>query len=89
MYYILLYSVLCSQAIQQQSFSKTEGEGDVADGSSEGEERDSIEDVEDDKGKLKEDRSGFKRKRTASSKVPGHHKLVIRPVITLYHTVNL
>lgn len=56
------------QAIQQQSFSKTEGEGDVADGSSEGEERDSIEDVEDDKGKLKEDRSGFKRKRTASSK---------------------
>uniref|UniRef100_A0A8C7QZ74 HDGF like 3 n=1 Tax=Oncorhynchus mykiss TaxID=8022 RepID=A0A8C7QZ74_ONCMY len=56
------------QAIQQQSFSKTEGEGDVADGSSEGEERDSIEEVEDDKGKLKEDRSGFKRKRTASSK---------------------
>ncbi|CDQ91523.1 unnamed protein product [Oncorhynchus mykiss] len=78
------------QAIQQQSFSKTEGEGgDVADGSSEGEERDSIEEVEDDKGKLKEDRAGFKRKRTASSKVPGHHKLVIRPVITLYHTVNL
>uniref|UniRef100_A0A673Z381 HDGF like 3 n=1 Tax=Salmo trutta TaxID=8032 RepID=A0A673Z381_SALTR len=57
------------QAIQQQSFSKTAGEGgDVADGSSEGEERDSIEEVEDDKGKLKEDRAGSKRKKTASSK---------------------
>lgn len=92
LYSILLYSVLCSQAIQQQSFSKPAGEGgDVADGSSEGEERDSIEEVEDDKGKLKEDSAGFKRKRTASSKVPGHHKLVIRPklVTRLYHTVNL
>uniref|UniRef100_A0A4W5JDV5 HDGF like 3 n=1 Tax=Hucho hucho TaxID=62062 RepID=A0A4W5JDV5_9TELE len=56
------------QAIQQQSFSKTAGGGDVADGSSEGEERDSIEEVEDDKGKLKEDRAGSKRKKTASSK---------------------
>lgn len=41
----------------------------MADGSSEGEERDSIEEVEDDKGKLKEDRAGSKRKKTASSKV--------------------
>lgn len=70
LYSILFYSILCSQAIQQQSFSKTAGEGgDVADGSSEGEERDSIEEVEDDKGKLKEDRAGSKRKKTASSKV--------------------
>ncbi|KAI1889701.1 hypothetical protein AGOR_G00165660 [Albula goreensis] len=55
------------QAIQQQSSSETEGEGgNAADGSSEGEEADSIE--EDDKGKQKGDKAGSKRKKTASSK---------------------
>ncbi|KAL1007508.1 hypothetical protein UPYG_G00087740 [Umbra pygmaea] len=57
------------QAIQQQISSETEGEvGNVADGSSEGEDGDSIEEVEDDKGKRKDDKSGLKRKKTVSSK---------------------
>ncbi|XP_018620499.1 hepatoma-derived growth factor-related protein 3 [Scleropages formosus] len=55
------------QAIQPQSSSETEGEGgNTADGSSEGEEGDSVE--EDGQGKQKEDRAGAKRKKTASSK---------------------
>ncbi|XP_061102558.1 hepatoma-derived growth factor-related protein 3-like [Conger conger] len=55
------------QAIQQQSSSETEGEGgNAADGSSEGEEGDSIE--EDDKGKQKGDKAGSKRKKAASNK---------------------
>ncbi|KAI1904146.1 hypothetical protein AGOR_G00002680 [Albula goreensis] len=49
------------QAIQQQSSSETEGEGgNTADGSSEGEEGESIE--------AKGDKAGSKRKKTASSK---------------------
>lgn len=62
-----------TQAIQQQSSSETEGEGcNAADGSSEGEgeEGDLIEE-EDDKGKLKGDKAGSKRKKIASSKVLG------------------
>ncbi|XP_034151023.1 hepatoma-derived growth factor-related protein 3 isoform X2 [Esox lucius] len=57
------------QAIQQQSLSETEGQGgNVADGSSEGEEGDFIEEVEDDKGKRKDEKPGSKRKKTASFK---------------------
>uniref|UniRef100_A0A3P8S036 HDGF like 3 n=1 Tax=Amphiprion percula TaxID=161767 RepID=A0A3P8S036_AMPPE len=56
------------QAIQQQSSSETEEGGNTADGSSEGEEGDSVEE-EDDKEKLKGDKTGSKRKKTATSKV--------------------
>ncbi|XP_049418037.1 hepatoma-derived growth factor-related protein 3 isoform X1 [Epinephelus fuscoguttatus] len=55
------------QAIQQQSSSETEEGGNAADGSSEGEEGDSVEE-EDDKEKLKGDKTGSKRKKTATSK---------------------
>ncbi|XP_035033442.1 hepatoma-derived growth factor-related protein 3 isoform X2 [Hippoglossus stenolepis] len=55
------------QAIQQQSSSETEEGGNTADGSSEGEEGDSVEE-EDDKKKLKGDKTGSKRKKTATSK---------------------
>ncbi|KAJ8247592.1 hypothetical protein GJAV_G00248080 [Gymnothorax javanicus] len=56
------------QAIQQQSSSETEGEGgNTADGSSEGEEGDSLE--EDDKGNQKGDKAGSKRKKTSSNKL--------------------
>nr|XP_020480442.1 hepatoma-derived growth factor-related protein 3 isoform X3 [Monopterus albus] len=54
------------QAIQQQSSSETEEGGNTAHGSSEGEEGDSVE--EDDKEKLKGDKTGSKRKKTAASK---------------------
>uniref|UniRef100_A0A3B3Q4S5 HDGF like 3 n=1 Tax=Paramormyrops kingsleyae TaxID=1676925 RepID=A0A3B3Q4S5_9TELE len=55
------------QAMQPQSSSETEGEGgNAADGSSEGEEGDSVE--EDGQGKQKGDRAGAKRKKAASSK---------------------
>ncbi|KAI4830654.1 hypothetical protein KUCAC02_002270 [Chaenocephalus aceratus] len=53
------------QAIQQQC---SEEGGDAADGSSEGEEGDSLEE-EDDKDKLKGDQTGSKRKKTATFKV--------------------
>ncbi|KAK5916060.1 hypothetical protein CesoFtcFv8_001597 [Champsocephalus esox] len=52
------------QAVQQQC---SEEGGDVADGSSEGEEGDSLEE-EDDKDKLKGDQTGSKRKKTATFK---------------------
>lgn len=48
--------------------SETEEGGDAADGSSEGEEADSVED-EDDQEKLKGDKAASKRKKTATSKV--------------------
>lgn len=57
--------LLCPQAIQQQC---SEEGGDAADGSSEGEEGDSLEE-EDDKDKLKGDQTGSKRKKTATFKV--------------------
>ncbi|XP_013868630.1 hepatoma-derived growth factor-related protein 3 isoform X2 [Austrofundulus limnaeus] len=56
------------RAIQQQSSSETEVERNTADGSSEGEEGDSIKE-EDDKEKLKGDKTGSKRKKTATTKV--------------------
>ncbi|XP_026865653.1 hepatoma-derived growth factor-related protein 3 isoform X1 [Electrophorus electricus] len=55
------------QTMQQQSWSEGEGEGaDTADGSSEAEEGDSI--GEEEEGKMKGDKVGSKRKKTASSK---------------------
>ncbi|MBN3290109.1 HDGR3 protein, partial [Polypterus senegalus] len=54
------------QEIQQQSSSETEGEGNTADASSEGEEGDSIE--EDGKGKRKSNKAGSKRKKSLGSK---------------------
>lgn len=56
------------QSIQQQSSSETEEGGNAADGSSEGEEGDSVGE-EDEKEKLKGDKTGSKRKKTATSKV--------------------
>lgn len=60
--------IFCTQAIHQQSSSETEEGGNTADGSSEGEEGDSVEE-EDNKEKLKGDKTGSKRKKTATSKV--------------------
>lgn len=60
--------VFGTQAIQQQSSSETEVERNTADGSSEGEEGDSVKE-EDDKEKLKGDKMGSKRKKTATAKV--------------------
>ncbi|KAK1891091.1 Hepatoma-derived growth factor-related protein 3 [Dissostichus eleginoides] len=57
-------SVALAKAIQQQC---SEEGGNVADGSSEGEEGDSLEE-EDDKDKLKGDKTGSKRKKTATFK---------------------
>lgn len=59
--------IFCTQAIHQQSSSETEEGGNTADGSSEGEEGDSVEE-EDNKEKLKGDKTGSKRKKTATSK---------------------
>lgn len=57
---------LCLQVMQQQSSSETEGEGgNAADASSEG---DSV--GEEEEGKMKSDKVGSKRKKSASSKVP-------------------
>lgn len=67
--FLIKRGVVCSQGIQQQSSSEMEEGGNAADGSSEGEEGDSVEE-EDDKEKLKGDKAGSKRKKTASSKVP-------------------
>ncbi|XP_005989672.1 hepatoma-derived growth factor-related protein 3 [Latimeria chalumnae] len=54
------------QTIQQQSSSETEGEGgNTADGSSEGEEGDGIEDG---KSKRKNEKAGAKRKKSSTSK---------------------
>jgi len=58
-----------TQAIQQQCSSETEEGGNAEDGSSEGEEGDFVEE-EDDKATLKGDKTGSKRKKTATSKVP-------------------
>lgn len=63
-----MVGIFRTQAIQQQSSSETEEGGNTADGSSDGEEGDSVEE-EDDKEKLKGDKTGSKRKRTATSKV--------------------
>lgn len=57
---------MCVQSVQQQSWSEGEG-ADAADGSSEGEEGESI--GEEEEGKLKGEKVGSKRKKTASSKV--------------------
>lgn len=61
----MVHTFFLTQAIQQQSSSETEEGGNTADGSSEG---DSVEE-EDDKEKLKGDKTGSKRKKTATSKV--------------------
>lgn len=59
-------SVPILQVVQQQSSSETEGEGgNAADGSSEGDSA-----SEEEEGKMKSDKVGSKRKKTASSKVP-------------------
>lgn len=57
--------IFCTQTIHQQSSSETEEGGNIADGNSEGEEGEE----EDDKEKLRADKTGSKRKKTATSKV--------------------
>lgn len=57
-----------TQAFHQQSSSETEEGRNMAYGSSEGEEGDSVE-KEDDKEKLQGDKTGAKRKKTTTSKV--------------------
>lgn len=57
---------VCVQSVQQQSWSEGEG-ADAADGSSEGEEGESI--GEEEEGKVKGEKVGSKRKKTASLKV--------------------
>lgn len=63
-----MISISHSQSIHQQSSSEIEEGGNTADGSSEGEGDDSVEE-EDDKEKLKGDKTRSKRKKTATSKV--------------------
>lgn len=62
-----MMGIFRTQAIHQQG-SETEEGGNTADGSSEGEEGESVEE-EDGKEKLKGDKTGSKRKKTATSKV--------------------
>lgn len=56
------------QAMQQQSPSETVERGNTANGSSDGDDGDSVQE-EEGKKKVKEDKTGSKRKKTASSKV--------------------
>lgn len=60
--------VLCTQAINQKSSSETDEGQNTADGSSDGEEGHSVEE-EEEKDKLKGDKTGCKQKKVATSKV--------------------